>query len=55
MDKLKTVDLSKSNDVVNNDVVKKTVYDKLVAKVNNIDISGFVLKTKYDTDKSDLE
>ena len=56
--KLKTVpiDLSKlSNVVVNNDVVKKTVYDKLVAKVNNIDISGFVLKTKYDTDKSDLE
>ena len=31
------------------------MYDKLVAKVNNIDISGFVLKTKYDTDKSDLE
>ena len=30
------------------------MYDKLVAKVNNIDISGFVLKTKYDTDKSDL-
>ena len=55
MDKLKTVDLSKSNDAVNNDVVKKTVYDKLVAKVNNIDISGFVLKTKYHTDKSDLE
>ena len=27
----------------------------MVAKVNNIDISGFVLKTKYDTDKSDLE
>ena len=34
---------------------KKTLYDKLVAKVNNIDTSGFVLKTKYDTDKSDLE
>ena len=31
------------------------MYDKLVAKVNNIDISGFVLKTKYDRDKSDLE
>ena len=31
------------------------MYDKLVAKVNNIDTSGFVLKTKYDTDKSDLE
>ena len=30
------------------------MYDKLVTKVNNIDISGFVLKTKYDTDKSDL-
>ena len=43
------------SDVVKNDVVKKTVYDKLVAKVNNIDISGFVLKTKYDTGKSNLK
>ena len=34
---------------------KKTVYDKLVEKGNNIDISGIVLKTKYDTDKSELE
>ena len=33
----------------------ENIYDKLVAKVNNIDTSGFVLKTKYDTDKSDLE
>ena len=49
------VDLSKLSDVVKNDVVKKTVYDKLVAKVNNIDTSRFVLKTKYDTDKSELE
>ena len=57
VDKLKTVpvDLSKVSNVVNNEVVKKTVYDKLVAKVNAIDTSGFVLKTKYDTDKSDLE
>ena len=31
--------------------VKKTVYDRLVAKVNSIDTSGFVLKTNYDTDK----
>ena len=31
---------------------KKTVYDNLVGKVNNIDTSGFVLKTKFDTDKS---
>ena len=30
------------------------MYDKLVTKVNNIDISGFVLKTKYNTDKSNL-
>ena len=36
-------------------LLKKTTYDKLVAKVNNIDISGFVLKTKYDTDKLELE
>ena len=33
----------------------KRLYNKLVAKVNNIDISRFVLKTKYETDKSDLE
>ena len=49
------VDLSKLSGAVKNDVVKKTVYDKLVAEVNNLDISGFVLKTKYGTDKSDLE
>ena len=48
------VDLSKLSDVVNNDVVRKTVYGKLVAKVNNIDTSDFV-KTKYQTDKTELE
>ena len=31
------------------------MHDKLVVKVNNIDTSGFVLKIKYDTDKSELE
>ena len=36
------VDLSELSDVV-----KKTVYDKLVAKVDNIDTSDFMLKTKY--------
>ena len=36
-------------------LLKKTVYDKLVAKVNNIDTSDFVLKTKYNTDKTELE
>ena len=48
------VNLSKLSDVVKNDV-KKAVYDKLVAKVNSIDTSRFVLKTKYDTDKSEIE
>ena len=57
IDKLLPVpaDLSKLSDVVKSDAAKKTVYDKLVAKVNNIDTSNFVLKTKYDTDKSELE
>ena len=49
------VDLSKLSDVVRNDVVKKTVYDKLVAKVNNIGTNDFVLKTKYNTDKTEFE
>ena len=47
--------MSKLGNVVKNDVVKKAVYEKLAAKVNNIDTSAFVLKTKYQTDKSDLE
>ena len=36
-------------------LLKKTAYDKLVAKINNIDTSDFVLKTKYHTDKTELE
>ena len=44
------VDLSKLSDVV-----KKAVHDKLVTKVNNIDTSEFVLKTKYQTEKAGLE
>ena len=40
-----SVDLSKISDVVKN-VVKKAVYNRLVEKVNNIDTSGFVLKTR---------
>ena len=31
------------------------MYDKLVPKVHNIDTSDFVLKTKYNTDKTELE
>ena len=38
------VDLSELSNVVRNEVAKKTVYDKLVAKVNNTDTSGFFLK-----------
>ena len=49
------VDLSKLSNVVKNEVVKKTVYNKLVAKVNNIDTSGFVLKIKYGADKTESE
>ena len=47
-------DLAKLSNVVKNDVVKKTEYEK-VEKVDNIDTTGFVLKTTYNTDKLDLE
>ena len=51
------VDLGKLSDVVKNHVVKwyDKLYDKLAAKVNSIDTSAFVLKTKYQTDKRELE
>ena len=57
IDKLPPVpnEFSKLNDVGKNDVVKKAAIDKLVAKVNNIDTSVFVLKTTYQTDKRKLE
>ena len=42
-------DLSKLSNVVKNDVVKKVDYNKLVAKVDNIDTNDFEFKTKYDT------
>ena len=38
------VDLSKPSDVVKNDVVKKTEYNKIVTKVDNIDNKNFVKK-----------
>ena len=41
--------------MVGNDIVKKTIYDELVTKVNAIDTSGFVLKTWYNTNKLVLE
>ena len=48
-------DLAKLSNVVKNAVVKKTEYNKLVTKVDNIDTTRFVSKTTYGTDKSDLE
>ena len=35
--------------------MKMTEYNQLVNKVNNVDTSGFILKTKYNADKLKLE
>ena len=48
-------DLAKLSIVVKNDVVKKNEYYKLVTKVNGIDTTNFVSKTKYEKDGSDFE
>ena len=57
IDKLKPVptDLSRLSNVVKNNAVKKADYNKLVTKVDNVDTSRFILKTSFDTDKSELE
>ena len=47
--------MSKLSNVVENDVVKNTVYKKLVAKVDNINTSDFVIKTNYNTKITELE
>ena len=51
-DKLKTVpdDLAKLSNVVKNDIVKKTDYNTLKSKVDSIDVSKYVGRTKYETD-----
>ena len=56
-DKLKTVpvDLSKLSNAVKNEVIKKAEYNKLVAKVCNIDTSNFVIKSNYNTEITELE
>ena len=56
-DKLKPTptDLSKLSDVVKNDVVKKTDYNKLVTKVDHIDTSGLVKKTNCNTKITEIE
>ena len=57
IDKLVPVaaDLIKLSDVVKNNVVKKTEYNKLVTKVDNMDTTNFVKKNKYEKDGSDFE
>ena len=41
--------------MVKNDVIKKTEYNKLVTKVDNIDTTSFVKKTKCEKSGSDFE
>ena len=56
VDKLKPfpTDLSKLSDLVKN-AVKKTNYNKLVAKVDNIDTSGLFKKTDYNKKITEIE
>ena len=52
------VDLSNSNNVVKNDVIKKTEYNELVKKVNNIsttDTSNLFKKPNNQTKISEIE
>lgn len=62
VDKLNTLpaDLNKLSNVVDRDVLEKTVHEKLVTKVNPIDTniqstSTLVIKTQYDSHKEGLE
>ena len=57
LDKLQTatIDLSKLRNVVENDVVKKTVYDELVKKFNAIDPSKLITKIDYDSKFKKIE
>ena len=57
IDKLETIpaNLSNLSNVVKKEVVKKTVYNELVKKVNAINTSAFVLKTQYNTNKWYIE
>ena len=47
--------MAKVSNVVKNDVIKKTEYNSLKTKVDNIDTTNFVLKAKYEKDGSDFE
>ena len=48
-------DLAKLSNVVKNDVVKKTEYNTLKNKVDAIDTSIFVSRTKFTTDTNALD
>ena len=56
-DNLKTVpdDLAKLSNVVKNDVAKETTYNMLKNKVDAIDTSKFVSRTKFTTDTNALD
>ena len=56
-DKLQTLpdDLAKLSNVVKNDVVKKTAYNTLKNKVDAIDTSKFLSRTKFTTDTNALD
>ena len=56
-DKLKIVpdDLAKLSDVVINDVVEKTEYNTLKNKIDAVDTSGFVTRTKFTTDTNAVD
>ena len=43
------------SNVVKNDVVKKTEYHSFKTKVDSIDTTNFVLKTKYDSEVGDIK
>ena len=56
VNKLKTVpdDLAKLTNVVKNEVFKKTTYNRLKNKIDAIDTSVFVTRTKFTTDANAL-
>ena len=56
-DKLKTVpaDLTKLSNVVKDDVVKKTEYISLKTKVDNIDVSGFLPRSTFNSKITEIE
>ena len=62
VDKLKTVliDLKKLSDVLNKEVLKKTVYSKLNKEVNNLEdkihyANSLILMDQYNREKQTLE